>query len=104
VRPAFPELQRDRLERVILRNPAFWFAIGNDRRISLRLPIALCRGELVACPRRKRHICPSPPSTLISTPVMYEASCEAKNATAPATSSGCPKRFIGTFATISFEN
>src|SRR2546425_5264459 len=32
---------------------------------------------------------------------MYDASCEAKNATADATSSGWPNRFIGTFATIS---
>src|SRR5260370_15215245 len=50
------------------------------------------------------QIWPIPPSTLISTPVMYEASCDAKNATAPATSSGCPNRFIGTFATTSFTN
>src|SRR6266852_582231 len=28
---------------------------------------------------------------------MYEASCEARNATTPATSSGWPNRFIGTF-------
>ena len=34
------------------------------------------------------QICPYPPSTLISTPVMYDASCEAKNATVAATSSG----------------
>jgi hypothetical protein len=38
---------------------------------------------------------------LISTPVTYEASADAKNATTPATSSGCPKRFIGTFVLIS---
>src|SRR5437899_981284 len=30
---------------------------------------------------RAVQICPNPPSTLISTPVMYDASCEAKNAT-----------------------
>src|SRR6266436_5022321 len=53
---------------------------------------------------RAIQICPNPPSTLISTPVMYDASCEAKNATTAATSSGCPNRFIGTFATISFAN
>ena len=53
---------------------------------------------------RAIQICPNPPSTLISTPVMYDASCEAKNATVAATSSGCPNRFIGTFATISFAN
>ena len=35
---------------------------------------------------------------------MYDASCEAKNATVAATSSGCPNRFIGTFATTSFAN
>src|SRR6266567_3294855 len=50
------------------------------------------------------QIWPIPPSTLISTPVMYDASCDAKNATAPATSSGCPNRFIGTLATTSFTN
>src|SRR5205807_10382458 len=46
--------------------------------------------------RHQAHIqiCPSPPSTLISTPVMNEASCEAKNATAPATSSGWPNRIL----------
>src|SRR5436853_6889838 len=48
--------------------------------------------------------CPIPPSTLISTPVTYDASWEARNATTPATSSGCPKRFIGTFDTTSFAN
>src|SRR6266849_5138184 len=53
---------------------------------------------------RAIQICPIPPSTLISTPVMYDASCEAKNATVAATSSGCPNRFIGTFATISLAN
>jgi hypothetical protein len=42
------------------------------------------------------QICPAPPSTFISTPVMYEASWEARKATAAATSSGLPKRFIGT--------
>jgi len=31
---------------------------------------------------------------LISTPVMYDASCDAKNATVAATFSGCPNRFI----------
>src|SRR3989441_1142426 len=50
------------------------------------------------------QIWPIPPSTLISTPVMYDASCDAKNATALATSSGCPNLFIGTFATTSFTN
>ena len=53
---------------------------------------------------RAIQICPIPPSTLISTPVMYDASCEAKKATAPATSSGCPNRFIGTFAITSFAS
>src|SRR5947207_9859437 len=47
---------------------------------------------------------PIPPSTLISTPVTYDASWEARNATTLATSSGCPKRFIGTFDTTSFAN
>src|ERR671918_2640774 len=50
------------------------------------------------------QICPAPPSTLISTPVMYEASSDARNATVAATSSGCPKRFIGTFSRICFAN
>ena len=54
--------------------------------------------------RRVIQTCPNPPSTLISTPVMYDASCEAKNATVAATSSGCPNLFIGTFVTISFAN
>ena len=53
---------------------------------------------------RTIQTCPNPPSTLISTPVMYDASCEAKNATADATSSGCPNRFIGTFAMTSLAN
>ena len=35
---------------------------------------------------------------------MYDASCEAKNATVAATSSGCPNRFIGTFAIVSVAN
>src|ERR1700736_2148253 len=35
---------------------------------------------------------------------MYDASCEAKNATAPATSSGCPKRPIGILETTSSAN
>src|SRR6266852_2274709 len=35
---------------------------------------------------------------------MYDASEDARNATAPATSSGCPNRFIGTFLAISLEN
>src|SRR6202011_5368223 len=48
------------------------------------------------------QICPIPPSTLSSTPVIYEASCEARNATAPATYSGCPNLFIGTFVRTSF--
>ena len=42
------------------------------------------------------YSCPNPPSTLSSTPVMYDASSEARNATALAISSGSPKRFIGT--------
>jgi hypothetical protein len=33
-------------------------------------------------------------------PVTCRAWSEARNATAAATSSGCPKRFIGTFETI----
>src|SRR5712664_69292 len=58
------------------------------------------------CPRPGAgvQICPTPPSTLISTPVMYDASCEARNATTPATSSGCPNRFIGTLSIIPFAN
>jgi hypothetical protein len=31
---------------------------------------------------------------------MYEASDEARNATTPAISSGCPKRFSGTFCSV----
>src|SRR5262245_12185488 len=50
------------------------------------------------------QICPRPPSTLISTPVMYEASWDARNATVAATSSGCPKRFIDTFVRSFFSN
>jgi hypothetical protein len=38
--------------------------------------------------RPATQTCPNPLSTLISTPVMYDASCEAKNATVGATSSG----------------
>jgi hypothetical protein len=36
--------------------------------------------------------------------VLYDASCEARNGAVAVTSSGCPNRFIGTFATISFAN
>src|SRR5216684_2720020 len=76
-----------------------------DRRFDLGLPGSRPRPPLCVLPAaRAIQICPIPPSTLISTPVMYDASCEAKNATAAATSSGCPNRFIGTFATISFAN
>ena len=79
--------------------------------------LALSASQLAlscAAPQRSRlyfpgnawavQICPSPPSTLISTPVMYDASWDARNATAPATSSGCPNRFMWTFATISLAN
>src|SRR5216684_4837591 len=76
-----------------------------DRRFDLGFPGSRPRPPLCVLPAaRAIQICPIPPSTLISTPVMYDASCEAKNATAAATSSGCPNRFIGTFATVSFAN
>src|SRR5882672_6082609 len=42
------------------------------------------------------HSWPMPPSMLSSTPVMYEASSEARKITALATSSEVPTRFIGT--------
>ena len=45
------------------------------------------------------QICPMPPSTLISSPVMYEASDDARKATTLATSSGFPIRFMGTAST-----
>src|SRR2546425_11275235 len=68
--------------------------------------------RIISCPREGREAdsrppirdqpaaraiqtCPIPTSTLISTPVMYHASSEAKNAPTDATSSGFPNRFIG---------
>src|SRR5246127_875184 len=64
---------------------------------------AIARPHHSALPVRTRpQIWLSPPSTLISTPVTYDASAEARNATTPATSSGSPNRFIGTFSLISF--
>jgi len=39
---------------------------------------------------------PQPAVDGISAPVMKDASCDARNATVPAISSGCPIRFIGT--------
>src|SRR5204863_5595038 len=42
------------------------------------------------------HIARKPPSTTSSVPVMYDASSEARNSTACATSSTRPSRFIGT--------
>src|SRR4051794_7808071 len=42
------------------------------------------------------HSWPMPPSMLSSTPVMYDASSEARKITPLATSSDSPRRFIGT--------
>ena len=39
-----------------------------------------------------------PPSTVISWPVTYEASREARKATTAATSSGSPRRFMSVSA------
>src|ERR1700730_16368784 len=50
------------------------------------------------------QICPSPPSTLLSTPGMQDSCCEDKKPTTPATSSGCPNRFMGTCAMIALAS
>lgn len=41
-----------------------------------------------------------PPSTLMTVPLMYAASSEARNAYAAAISSGLPRRFTGTLSSI----
>src|SRR5213595_2292301 len=47
------------------------------------------------------HHIPRPPSTRSTSPVMNEASSEQRKRTAPATSSGSPKRWRGVFDSIS---
>ena len=60
--------------------------------------LALWCGPLRLPPEdRSPHAAVSPPSTMTKDPVMYEASSEARNATAPAISSGWAPRRIGMF-------
>ena len=66
----------------------------------LLLLLNLCSAVLA---RERRAGCQAavrPPSTNMNEPVMYEASSEARNATAPAISTGSAPRFSGMFWTF----
>src|SRR5919199_2278899 len=63
-------------------------------------PAAAVAGSIRAH-RVSRHHIPIPPSTSNTSPVMNAAASEQRNRTAPATSSGSPRRPSGVFCNIS---
>ena len=86
--------------------PRAWTGAGDEQQFDGLLKDLSPNGEkgrTLACKARLTsralHYCARyPPSTANSTPVMYDASSEARNRFAYATSSTRPSRFIGTAA------